>query len=73
MDRGVSRGQRGGSPAVVNLSILDRSRYFLLSSSSFILTRSEWTPFQTHSFSGNVVAAGIEPGTPGSVAKNSHH
>jgi hypothetical protein len=28
MDRGVSRGQRGGSPTVVNLSFLDRSRYF---------------------------------------------
>jgi hypothetical protein len=27
-DRGVSRGQRGGSPTVVNLSCLDRSRYF---------------------------------------------
>jgi hypothetical protein len=27
-DRGVSRGQRGGSPMVVNLSFLDRSRYF---------------------------------------------
>jgi hypothetical protein len=27
-DRGVSRGQRGGSPTVVNLSFLDRSRYF---------------------------------------------
>jgi hypothetical protein len=26
VDRGVSRGQRGGSPTVVNLSILDRSR-----------------------------------------------
>jgi hypothetical protein len=25
-DRGVSRGQRGGSPTVVNLSFLDRSR-----------------------------------------------
>jgi hypothetical protein len=24
MDRGVSRGQRGGSPTVVNLSFLDR-------------------------------------------------
>jgi hypothetical protein len=24
VDRGVSRGQRGGSPAVVNLSFLDR-------------------------------------------------
>jgi hypothetical protein len=27
-DRGASRGQRGGSPTVVNLSFLDRSRYF---------------------------------------------
>jgi hypothetical protein len=27
-DRVVSRGQRGGSPTVVNLSFLDRSRYF---------------------------------------------
>jgi hypothetical protein len=28
VDRGVSRGQRGGSPTIVNLSFLDRSRYF---------------------------------------------
>jgi hypothetical protein len=28
VDRGVSRGQRGGSPTVVNLSFIDRSRYF---------------------------------------------
>jgi hypothetical protein len=28
VDRGVSRGQRGGSPTVINLSFLDRSRYF---------------------------------------------
>jgi hypothetical protein len=28
VDRGVSRGQRGGSPTVVYLSFLDRSRYF---------------------------------------------
>jgi hypothetical protein len=27
-DRGISRGQLGGSPKVVNLSFLDRSRYF---------------------------------------------
>jgi hypothetical protein len=30
VDRGVSRGQRDGSPTVVNLSFLDRSRYFSL-------------------------------------------
>jgi hypothetical protein len=28
VDRRVSRGQRGGSRTVVNLSSLDRSRYF---------------------------------------------
>jgi hypothetical protein len=28
VDRGVWRGQRGGSPTVVNLCFLDRSRYF---------------------------------------------
>jgi hypothetical protein len=28
-DRGVSRGQRGGTRTAVNLSFLDRSRYFL--------------------------------------------
>jgi hypothetical protein len=28
VDRGVSRGQCGGSPTVVNLSFLDRSLYF---------------------------------------------
>jgi hypothetical protein len=28
VDRGVSRGQRGGSHTAVNLSFLDRSRYF---------------------------------------------
>jgi hypothetical protein len=28
VDRGVSRGQRGKSPTVVNLSFLDRNRHF---------------------------------------------
>jgi hypothetical protein len=28
VDRAVSRGQRGESPTVFNLSFLDRSRYF---------------------------------------------
>jgi hypothetical protein len=30
VDRRVSRGQRGGSPTVVNLNFLERSRYFSL-------------------------------------------
>jgi hypothetical protein len=29
---------------------------------------AEWTPFQTHYFSENTVAQGIEPGTSGSIA-----
>jgi hypothetical protein len=46
---------------------------FLSSSSSFNLTRAEWTPFQTHCYSENLVSSGIEPGTSGSAAKNSDH
>jgi hypothetical protein len=34
---------------------------------------AEWTPFQTHYFSENLVAPGFEPGTLGSVARNSDH
>jgi hypothetical protein len=58
--RGVTRGQRGGSPAVVNLSFLGQNRYFSSSSSSFNLTRAERTPLQTHCYSENLVAPGIE-------------
>jgi hypothetical protein len=46
---------------------------FLSSSSSFIRTRAEWTPFQTHCYVENLVAPEIEPGTSRSVAKNSDH
>jgi hypothetical protein len=55
VDRGVSRGQRGGSPPVVNLSFLDRSRYFFF----------QVAPFQAHCYSENLVALGIEPGASG--------
>jgi hypothetical protein len=34
---------------------------------------AEWTTFQTHYFSENLIAPGIEPGTSGSVARNSGH
>jgi hypothetical protein len=44
---------------------------FLSSSSSFILTRAEWTPFQTHCYSESLVAPEIEPGTSGLAARNS--
>jgi hypothetical protein len=34
----------------------------LPSSSSIVLTRLNWAPFQTHYFSENLVTPGIEPG-----------
>jgi hypothetical protein len=34
---------------------------------------AEWNPFQTHYFSEKLVAPRIEPGTSGSVARNSDH
>jgi hypothetical protein len=34
---------------------------------------AECTSFQTHYFSKNLVAPGIEPGISGSVARNSDH
>jgi hypothetical protein len=46
---------------------------YLSSSSSCILTRAEWTPFQTHGYSENLVASGIESGTFGLAARNSGH
>jgi hypothetical protein len=46
---------------------------FISSSSSFILTRAEWTPFQTHCYSEYLAASGIKPGTSGSAARKSDH
>jgi hypothetical protein len=34
---------------------------------------AEWTPFQTHYFSENLVVPAIEPGSSGSVARDSEH
>jgi hypothetical protein len=39
-DRGVSRGQRGGTPTAVNLSFIDRSRYFFLQVASHLCSLS---------------------------------
>jgi hypothetical protein len=51
------------------LGFLDRGLYYFFQvASSAVLT-----PFQTHYFSENLVALGIEPETSGSVAKNSDH
>jgi hypothetical protein len=46
---------------------------FLSSSSSFTLTRAEWTPFQTYCYTENLVAPGIKPGTSGLTARNSDY
>jgi hypothetical protein len=46
---------------------------FLSSNSSFIITKAEWTPFQTHCCSENLVAPGIEPVTSGLAARSSDH
>jgi hypothetical protein len=46
---------------------------FHSSSSSFNFTRAEWTPFQTHRYSENLVAPRIEHGTSGSAARKSDH
>jgi hypothetical protein len=41
VDRGVSRGQRGGSPTVVNLSFLDRWKYYVNRKYSMALSAME--------------------------------
>jgi hypothetical protein len=48
-----------------------RAATFLSSSSSFILTRAEWTPFQNHCYSENLTAPGLKPGNSGSAARTS--
>jgi hypothetical protein len=58
---------------VVNFGFLDRSRYFPFKYLLYYPYEAEWTPFQIHYFSENLVASGIEAGTSGSVARNSDH
>jgi hypothetical protein len=63
-------------PCGRNLGFLDRSRYF---SSKHLLNctyEAEWSPFQTHYFSENLVPPGIVPGplnlSPEKVNGNIH-
>jgi hypothetical protein len=44
------------------LGSLDGSRYFFFQVAPQFTHEAEWTPFQTHYFSENLVATGIEPG-----------
>jgi hypothetical protein len=65
----MSPGQRSGTPAAVNISFLDRSRYFSFKYLLIYAHHAEWTPFQTHFYSENLVGPGIEPETSGSAAE----
>jgi hypothetical protein len=53
------------------LGFLDRTRCYFFKAALSCTYEAEWTPFQTHYFSENLVAPGIEPGTSVSVARNS--
>jgi hypothetical protein len=55
-----SRVVNATDPHGLILGFLDRSRYFYFQVAPQP-HEAEWTPFQTHSFSGNLVALGIEP------------
>jgi hypothetical protein len=45
------------------LGFLDRSRYFFFQVELFdCIHEAEWTSFQTHYFSENLITPGIEPG-----------
>jgi hypothetical protein len=46
------------------LGFLDSSRYFSIKKLLSCTHEAEWTPFQTHYFSENLVAPRIEPGPP---------
>jgi hypothetical protein len=62
-DRVVSRSQRGESSTAVT-SVLD-TRAIILSFKQLLnfTHEAEWTSFQTHYFSENLVAPGMEPGS----------
>jgi hypothetical protein len=60
-------------PPVVSLGFLDRSRYYFFQVAPRCPREAEWTPLQSHCFSENLEAPGIEPRTYESVARNSDH
>jgi hypothetical protein len=60
-------------PTDVNFGFLTGAATFPFKQLLNYLHEAEWTSFQTHYFSENLVAPGIEPGTSGSVARNSDH
>jgi hypothetical protein len=71
VDRGMSRGQSSGTLKAVNVSFLDRSRYYSFQIAPHFAPWVWVDPFQIHCYSGNLAALGIEPGTSGTAARNS--
>jgi hypothetical protein len=69
----VSPGQRGRSRTVVNLSSSYRSRYLSIKYLLIYAHEAKWTPFQSNCYAENLVAPGIDLGTSGLSARNSHH
>jgi hypothetical protein len=53
--------QRDGTHSRI-LGFLDRSRYFFFQVAPQLYSEAEWTPFQTHYFSENLIAPEVEPG-----------
>jgi hypothetical protein len=49
-------------PCSLVLDFLDRRRYFCSQVTSQVYSEAEWTPFQTHYYSENLVSPGIEAG-----------
>jgi hypothetical protein len=68
VDRGVSRGQRGGTPTAFNPSFLDQSRYIFFQVAPHLSSQGL---SGTHCYSENLAAPGIEPETSVPVARNS--
>jgi hypothetical protein len=59
-------------PYGCDLGFIDRSPFSFKQLPNYT-HEAEWNPFQTHYFSENMVAPGIEHGTSGSAARNSDH
>jgi hypothetical protein len=66
----VSRSQCGGSPKDVITVFWTGAATFSLKYLLNCAYEAEWTTFQTHYFSKNLVGPGIEPG---SVTRNPDH
>jgi hypothetical protein len=60
-------------PTAINLRFLGPNSYFSIQGLLNYPREAEWTPSQTHYYSENLIAPGIEPRSDASVAKNSDH